>query len=103
MQVAPTATFAHVVVFGAVSGSVTLTLVSGMLPVFVAVTRKVSTSPWVIVPLPSPSALPARILATVIFGLPTTGVLSALLIGPGTWVEVAEPVLLIVPAVTSAA
>ncbi len=46
-QLAPGARLGQVVAFGVVSGSLTCTFVSGALPVLVAVTRNVSTSPWV--------------------------------------------------------
>src|SRR5207253_1114366 len=95
---------AQVVELGVVIGSLTITLVNATEPLFVAAVAKVSTSPTVTWPLPSPSALPVSDLVAVTLGVSaTTRVVGVLLaVGPGTSVDLTEPVLLMLPAVTSA-
>ncbi len=106
-QVAAGATEAQFVEFGVVSASLTCTLFSVVLPVLVAVTVNVSTSPSVTLPLPSLSALLESTLVTVIALVAKTGVRSDALKYVQTSgqnsLAVARPVLLIAPFVTSVA
>ena len=67
-QVALGANVAHVAVAGVIRSSVTTTLFSVTLPVFVDTTVYVRTSPTLTVPLASPSALPVTLLLIVIAG-----------------------------------
>ncbi len=64
-----TGTLAQLIEFGVVSGSLTCTLVRVTLPVLVAVTVNVSTSPTLTLPELSLSALLVNFLTTVSAGL----------------------------------